>query len=84
MYVIQLDERDDLMAFLKERGIQSGLHYPKAIHEQSAYQDRIRGCDSLPVTEKVYPQILSLPMYPELRDEEVERVCEALTDWANR
>ncbi len=87
LYVIEHDNRDDLKQYLLSRGIQAAIHYPLAIHQQPAYSTRsIRGADKLPVTEQVYRRILSLPMYPELSDGDVERVVIEVRTWleANR
>ncbi|MBP8651017.1 MAG: DegT/DnrJ/EryC1/StrS family aminotransferase [Deltaproteobacteria bacterium] len=83
LYVVECSERHSLQEFLKERGVGTALHYPKAVHQQGAYQGRIRGSESLPATEELYERILSLPMYPELSDTEVENICVALADWCS-
>lgn len=81
LYVVECEDRDSLRESLKSEGIGTAIHYPAAIHQQSAYAGRIRGCDRLPNTEALYEKIVSLPMYPELTDEQVNRVCVALTNW---
>ncbi|HPZ08103.1 MAG TPA: DegT/DnrJ/EryC1/StrS family aminotransferase [Candidatus Eremiobacteraeota bacterium] len=83
LFVIECDKRDELQRFLKEEGIGTAIHYPMAIHQQPAYKGRIRGSNELYWTENLYKRILSLPMYPELSDNEVERVCSALEKWIN-
>ena len=83
LYVVESPERDALQAFLNERGIGTALHYPRAVHQQGAYAGRIRGSENLPITERLYETLLSLPLYPELRDDEVERICTALADWCS-
>lgn len=84
LYVIECDERDRLQEHLKARGVATARHYPAAIHQQPAYRGRIRGGDRLPVTETLYGRIVSLPMYPELTDDQVSRVADALADFACR
>jgi len=81
LYVVECDNRDSLQDFLKQKKIGSGIHYPKAVHQQGAYRGKIRGWASLPNTERLYERILSLPMYPELSDEDVEKVCSVLSEW---
>jgi dTDP-4-amino-4,6-dideoxygalactose transaminase len=81
LYVVECEEREKLREYLSSRGIGTAVHYPLAIHQQPAYQSRIRGCGSLANTERLYKKILSLPMYPELTDAQVERVCEAINKW---
>ena len=83
LYVVECSERPSLQDFLKERGIGTALHYPRAVHQQGAYEGRIRGSESLPATEELYEKILSLPMYPELSDTEVEKICAALAEWCS-
>lgn len=83
LFVAECENRESLQGFLKEKGIGTGIHYPAAIHQQPAYQARIRGCDNLPETEKLYKRILSLPMYPELSDSHVERICLAMNQWSS-
>src|SRR5271169_116101 len=74
-YVIRLAERDALREALHTAGIGSGIHYPVPVHRQPAYSGRLAcGPSGLGVTERAAPQILSLPMYPQLSDEAVDRV----------
>jgi len=84
LYVVECALPQRLQDHLKEHGIGSARHYPAPIHLQPAYQGRIRGGDSLPATEALYRRIVSLPMYPELTDAEVERVAAALKSYAAR
>jgi dTDP-4-amino-4,6-dideoxygalactose transaminase/predicted SAM-dependent methyltransferase len=83
LFVIRTKERFHLRRFLMERGIGSAFHYPLPIHLQPIYKDKIKRSKDLPGTEKVSCEILSLPMYPELTGEQVERVCSALREWMN-
>ncbi len=83
LYVVESPERDALQAFLNEREIGTALHYPRAVHQQGAYMERIRGSENLPVTERLYDTLVSLPLYPELQDDEVERIRTALADWCS-
>ena len=78
-YVIRAGGRDDLKARLAERGVGTGLHYPVPVHLQPAYSGRIAlAHGELPETEASTRVILSLPMYPELTDNDVERVIAAI------
>jgi dTDP-4-amino-4,6-dideoxygalactose transaminase len=78
-YVIRTPQRDRLRDFLGERGVNTLVHYPMAVHEQPAYQDRIAiAPGGLAVTERLCREIVSLPMHPALSDAEAEQVCEAL------
>jgi dTDP-4-amino-4,6-dideoxygalactose transaminase len=74
-YVIRLAERDALRDWLHAAGIGTGIHYPVPVHLQPAYRGRFAvGPSGLDVTERAARQILSLPMYPQLSDEMIERV----------
>jgi dTDP-4-amino-4,6-dideoxygalactose transaminase len=86
-YVVRCAEpsvRNRLMAHLSAEGIQTAVHYPVPVHLQPAYADRLSGSSSLPVTEEVCPKILSLPLFPELTDEEVGRVAGAIGAFFSR
>lgn len=78
LYVVRTNERDQLQAYLREREIGSGIHYPVPVHLQPAYVNRIAH-GPLHETEAASRTILSLPLYPELTDAEVHTVCEALS-----
>src|SRR5215469_3945557 len=74
-YVIRLDKRNLLRERLRAAGIGTGIHYPAPVHCQPAYSGRLAaGPSGLGVTERAASQILSLPMYPQLTDEAIERV----------
>jgi len=74
LYVIRDDNRDSLMSDLKERGVGTLIHYPIPIHRQQSHKDLGMGEGSLPVTEKMVSEIVSLPMYIGLTDDEVMTV----------
>jgi dTDP-4-amino-4,6-dideoxygalactose transaminase len=78
LYVIRSGERDDLSAFLKSRGIGSLVHYPTPIHLQEAYSHLGYKKGAFPEAEKAASEILSLPLYPALKEEEVVSVCAAI------
>jgi dTDP-4-amino-4,6-dideoxygalactose transaminase len=73
-YVVRSTRRDDLKAFLKAHSVETLIHYPAPIHLQKAYRDLGYRRGDLPVTEACAGQILSLPLYPEMEDSDVERV----------
>jgi dTDP-4-amino-4,6-dideoxygalactose transaminase len=68
-----------MQAHLRERGISSGIHYPIPIHLQKAYEGQGFSQGQFPVTEQLCPTLLSLPMYPELTDEQVRYVAGQVT-----
>jgi dTDP-4-amino-4,6-dideoxygalactose transaminase len=78
MYVIQAPRRDDLQAWLKERGVGTGIHYPVPIHLQKAMGNLGYKPGDMPVTEETVEKILSLPMYPELSDDQISAVANAI------
>lgn len=78
LFVIRCEQRDALRTFLHEYGIGTQIHYPIPCHLQEAYQDLDLKRGDYPVAEKYADEILSLPNYPELTDEEVMRVCEVV------
>lgn len=78
LYVVQSAHRDTIRSSLEAEGIASGIHYPLPIHLQPAYREMGRGPGSFPVTEQIAPRLLSLPMYPELTEEQVEQVAGAV------
>jgi dTDP-4-amino-4,6-dideoxygalactose transaminase len=81
-YVIRTRHRDDLMAHLRDRGISTAIHYPVPVHLQPAYAERLPQLVDLPVTERIANEIVSLPIFPSLSDGEVDRVAEAVLEWA--
>jgi len=78
LYVIRHKERDALQACLKAGGVDTLIHYPMPVHMQPAYADLGLGKGEFPVAEKAAGEILSLPMFPQLRDDEVEKVAELI------
>jgi dTDP-4-amino-4,6-dideoxygalactose transaminase len=78
LYVVRAARRDELMRHLEGVGITCGIHYPVPIHLQEAYADLERPAGSYPVTERLAGEVLSLPMYPEMADSDVDRICAAI------
>ena len=76
--MIQAPRRDELQAWLKSQGIFTGIHYPIPIHLQKAMDFLRYQPGDLPVTERVVSQILSLPMYAEIEDEEIKYIAESI------
>jgi dTDP-4-amino-4,6-dideoxygalactose transaminase len=78
LYVIRVADRDGLLKTLGERGVHCGIHYPRPVHLQEAYAFLGYQPGSLPVTERVAREILSLPMFPELTPEQITVVVREL------
>jgi dTDP-4-amino-4,6-dideoxygalactose transaminase len=76
-YVMQSPDRDRLLQHLRTNGIGFGVHYP-ALHQQPAFARFARKME-LPVVERLSKRVVSLPIYPELSNPEVETICEILT-----
>jgi dTDP-4-amino-4,6-dideoxygalactose transaminase len=74
LYVIRLRERDALQKRLANSGIGTGIHYPVPLHLQEAYRDLQYPTGSFPICERVASEILSLPMYPQIRTDQIQRV----------
>jgi hypothetical protein len=78
MYVIRANKRDALAQFLKERGIETGIHYPVPNHQQPAVTQRFSKLPQLPQTEKAVNEILSLPIHGEMSLDDADKVCDAI------
>ena len=78
LYVTRSTRRDELLKYLREKGIGAAIHYPAPVHLQPAYRGRLPGGEALPETERAAREILSLPIYPELQPDEVRQVVEAV------
>jgi dTDP-4-amino-4,6-dideoxygalactose transaminase len=78
LYVIRTPAREALRQHLAEEGIGTGLHYPRPLHLQQAYAALGYREGSLPMTERAAAQCLSLPMFPELTEAQVDRVADAI------
>jgi len=72
--VIRTSDRDGMMQHLKEAGIGSAIHYPVPLHMQRAYASMNYSIGDFPVTESCATEIVSLPMYPQLSLEDLEKV----------
>lgn len=79
-YVVKLDRRDDLIAYLQERRISAGVHYIPN-HLYSIYR---KYKADVPVTERVWRRLVTLPLYPGMTNEDVERVVEAVRSFGSR
>jgi dTDP-4-amino-4,6-dideoxygalactose transaminase len=80
-FVIRVPDRDALRRFLEARRIGTAIHYPIPVHRQPAYRDRGLSAGTLARTENLCDEIVSLPMYPQLTDADVDRVIAAIGEW---
>lgn len=81
LYVVRSRKRDALREYLASQGVMTGIHYPVSIHLQEGYRFLGYHAGDLPVTESVTRQILSLPMYPELTDAEIDFIGEHIVSF---
>jgi len=80
IYAVLVADRDAVMQRMTARGVSSAIHYPVPIHLQKAYGFLGLGPGSYPVAERCAREFLSLPMYPELRREQIEFVVKTLKE----
>lgn len=80
LYVIRCPNRDQIAAHLKQAGIDTGYHYPVPIHLQEAYAYLGHQPGAFPEAERACREVLSLPMFPHMRDEEIEAVAAAVLE----
>jgi dTDP-4-amino-4,6-dideoxygalactose transaminase len=81
LYVVRHEDREGLKNRLSERNIGTGIHYPIPLHLQSAYRELGYRQGDFPVSEKVAGELLSLPMYPQLRPDQQMRVAQEITNF---
>lgn len=79
LYVIQCQQRDDLMTHLLRNGIETMIHYPVAPHQQQAYRHMVSG--NFPITEKLASTVLSLPLWPGMQIDDIDYICEKTTEF---
>ncbi len=77
IYAVRVEDRDSFIASMQEAGVQCGIHYPIPIHLQKAYRFLGYEQGAFPAAEKSASEVASLPMFPEITDEQIEIVAEA-------
>lgn len=80
VYAVRVNNRDQVLQAMAEKGIACAIHYPVPVHLQGAYSDLGLGVGSFPVAERCADQFLSLPMYPELTSAQIRAVADALKE----
>jgi dTDP-4-amino-4,6-dideoxygalactose transaminase len=80
VYAIRVQERDKVRRFLEEKGVGCGVHYPIPIHLQEACRGLGYTEGAFPVAENLAEEFLSLPMFPELTEEEIEYVASCVSE----
>ncbi len=81
LFVVRVQRREALMKYLKEKGVDTGLHYPEPLHIQQAYKYRNYKIGDFPIAEKCSKEILSLPLYPEMNEEQIRYVVESIKEF---
>jgi dTDP-4-amino-4,6-dideoxygalactose transaminase len=84
LYVIRVQNRDELIRHLADAGVAAGIHYPIPLHLQTAYQGLAYKAGDFPVSEKVARRILSLPMFAQLRPDQQQTVAKATVEFVER
>lgn len=78
VYTIRVKQRDELMEYLKQKGISTGVYYPVPLHLQKAYKNLGYKIGDFPETEKASEEVLSLPMYPELNRKQIKYIVNSI------
>jgi len=81
LYVVRTPKRDELLKFMADREVYCGIHYPTPLHLQPAYSDLNLGPGSFPKTETDAPELLSLPMFPEITAEQQEYIAQCVMEF---
>ncbi len=81
LYVIRTEKRDALQKYLSSKGIQTSIHYPLALPFLEPYQSDNHSQENFPIAYRDQQQILSLPLYPELTDEQIIFVCDSIKEF---
>ncbi|MBK9292946.1 MAG: DegT/DnrJ/EryC1/StrS family aminotransferase [Oligoflexia bacterium] len=84
LYVLKTKKRDQLLEFLNNQGVQAGIHYPIPVHMHGAYAHLGYKTGSFPVSEKMASEILSLPMFPELNDVQIDYVKQKVKEFFSK
>jgi dTDP-4-amino-4,6-dideoxygalactose transaminase len=79
----QQNTRDALMKYLNEHGVATGLHYPIPLHAQPCFKHLGYAMGDFPVTEQLSENGLSLPMFAEMTDEQIDYVCDTIRKFYN-
>jgi dTDP-4-amino-4,6-dideoxygalactose transaminase len=84
LYVVRVDDRDGMMSALKDQGIGTGIHYPIPLHLQKAYKHLGYREGDFPVCEQLATEIVSLPMFPQLKPEQQQKVVRAVAEFVEK
>jgi len=83
LYVIRVNDRKKLQKYLEKKGVSTGIHYPIPLHLQKAYRFIAKKRGGFPISEKYAQKVLSIPMYPELTEEKIFYITDAIKKFRN-
>jgi dTDP-4-amino-4,6-dideoxygalactose transaminase len=83
LYVVRSAQRDGLQRWLKSKGVETMIHYPIPIHLQDAYKELGHRRGDFPAAEKCADEVLSLPMFPELKKRQIEKIAACVKSFKN-
>ena len=81
LFVVRTEKRDEFEKYLNENGIGTTIHYPIPIHLQEAYEDLGFKKGNFPIAEKIAEEVISLPVWFGMKDEEIDYVIEKINEW---
>jgi dTDP-4-amino-4,6-dideoxygalactose transaminase len=81
LFPVLCQRRDALAEFLRGRDIQTGVHYPIPLHLQPAFRGLGYKKGDFPIAEKIGDEVLSLPIFPEMTEQQFEHVCHSTADF---
>lgn len=84
LYVIRHEKRDELKSYLQECGIETAIHYPNILPNLKPYKLMGFSADDYPIASSFQGKILSLPIYPEMTDEQIHYVCDCISDFNSK
>lgn len=82
VYAVRTDDRAGLQGHLRDHGVATGIHYPIPVHLQGAFSELGHGRGDFPSAEAAADEVLSLPMFPEITEQQQERVVECVRSWS--
>ncbi len=83
-YVLRVQQRDELIGFLRERSVGAGVYYPIPFHRQECFQDLPSSRDAYPVSDHAAEHVLALPIYPEMSEEQLRFVVDSIAAFYDR
>lgn len=84
IYAVRVADRPGFREFLDARGVSTGIHYPHPVHLLDAYRGLGHGAGDFPEAERAASEVVSLPMYPEMTEQHVRTVADAVKEWVSR